>query len=340
MSSGSVDERLGWSETSVRVSDVADAVARLNGEHFKHDHPHAATRALNLIVAPTRGDAEREVVERLESLGTHHPSRTIVLREHAAERLDAEVTIDCQMSPRPGAVGVCHDRVALIADRQRLEHADSLVAPLLMSGLPTCVWLPEVNGGPAAAPLMTVADYVVLDSSAAEPAASLQHAAVAAGVTKVHDLAWGRLSWWRARIAAAFDPPAPRKLLARVDRLDVRYAGTRAASALLLAGWIVARAGWEIVALSDEGDARWAGSARGRNGSVAGLALEPDPAALGCGGVEGLTFRAGEEPLGLDRGPTSDLSRDVFAEALGPLDSYARGYGAALDALAGALPTA
>jgi len=175
-----VDERLGWSETSVHVSDVADAVARLNGEHFKHDHPHAATRALNLVVAPTRGNAEREVAERLESLGAHHPSRTIVLREHAAERLDAEVTVDCHVSPRPDAIGVCHDRVALITDRQRLEHADSLLAPLLMSGLPTCVWFPEGDGEPADGALMTVADYVVLDSSAGRPAAGLRRAGLAA----------------------------------------------------------------------------------------------------------------------------------------------------------------
>lgn len=340
MSPGFVDERVGWSETAVHAGDVAEAVMRLNQEHFRHDHPHASTRALNLIVGPTSGDAERAVAERLESLGGHHPSRTIVLREHKAERLDAEVAVDCRMSPGPAAVGVCHDRVVLMADRQRLEHADSLVAPLLVTGLPTCVWCPGHHSGPADAPLVALADYVVLDSSAGEPGAALARAGALAGDTRVHDLAWGRLSWWRARVAAAFDPPRARTLLAGVERLDVRHAGTQAAPALLLAGWIVARAGWELAMLSNEDGKRWAGGARARDGSAIDLTLAVDPGAAGCGGVEGLTFGAGGDALELDRGPASDRWRDVFAEALRPLDSYARGYGAALDALAAPLQRA
>src|SRR2546430_643029 len=76
----------------------------------------------------------------LAGLGAHSPSRTLVLRRHGADRLDAEAVIECELSDAAGRVGVCHDRVTLTADDARLEHAASLLAPLLLSDLPTVLW--------------------------------------------------------------------------------------------------------------------------------------------------------------------------------------------------------
>lgn len=338
MSADAAAERLSWQGSATSVGEAAAAVARLNGEHFRHEHRHAATRALNFIVAPEC--AEPEVAQRVASLSAQHPSRTIILREHQADRLDAEVAVDCNVPAEPGPLGVCHDRATLAANRPRLEHADSLVAPLLLLGLPTVVWLPGSKEGPADAPLLSISDYAVLDSAAAEPLAAIQHAARVGQKTAVHDLAWGRLSYWRARIAATFEPTPTLRLLSRTAGVGLRYEPSCVGPALLLAGWIAARAGWEIEALWEEHHGRWQGSVRDRRGAAVRLALDPDSDARACGGVEKVIFHAGDEVLELDRGAASDRFRDVFVEALRPLDSYARGYMAAIQAVAGALRAA
>ena len=51
----------------------------------------------------------------------------------------------------------------------------------------------------------------------------------------MHDLAWGRLEFWRAATAAAFAPLERRALLPRITHLDVRYNGDALAAGLLIA---------------------------------------------------------------------------------------------------------
>ena len=86
--------------------------------------------------------AARAVEDALAGLGAHSPSRTLVLRRHGSDRLDAELVIESEVPDAAGRVGVSHDRVTLTADDSRLEHAASLLAPLLLSDLPTVLWLP------------------------------------------------------------------------------------------------------------------------------------------------------------------------------------------------------
>ena len=62
-------------------------------------------------------------------------SRTLVLRRHGADRLDAELVIESELPEAAGRVGVSHDRVTLTADDSRLEHAGSLLAPLLFAAI-------------------------------------------------------------------------------------------------------------------------------------------------------------------------------------------------------------
>ncbi|HYV14496.1 MAG TPA: glucose-6-phosphate dehydrogenase assembly protein OpcA, partial [Conexibacter sp.] len=148
-----ISERTEWHGEDVELDEVAARLLQMNRDHARHAHGHAATRTLNLLVACS-GDVEATVLaRRLEGARVRHPSRTIVLREHAAARLDAHVSIDCDVGATPGAVGSCHDRVELAADAERLRHADSLVHALLIGGLPTVLWLPGAAASPAEASL-------------------------------------------------------------------------------------------------------------------------------------------------------------------------------------------
>jgi glucose-6-phosphate dehydrogenase assembly protein OpcA len=311
-----------WRGEGVHVEHVVEELHRLHRVHTRRGRGHALTRTLNLIVAPRSPAAEESVDAALRRLETHSPSRTLILRRHDADRLDAEAGIECELWDAAGRVGFCHDQVTLTGDDSRLGHAASLLAPLLLPDLPTVLWLPQPAAPPSDPLLLERAQQILVDST--RDVASVRSLASLTGSVRVHDLTWGRLEFWRAATAAAFDSPE-RLELPRVDRFEVRYEGDAIAPALLLAGWISARAGWRPERIDLDGGRARGSIARPDGGSVA-LSLEPDPDARGCGGVETLTLRAGSEVVELRRGAATNRLRDLFAEALPPLASFARGY--------------
>jgi hypothetical protein len=67
------------------------------------------------------------------------------------------------------------------------------------------------------------------------------------------------------------------------------------------------------------------------------LSLTRDSEARGCGGIEKLTFRSDAEEVSIGRGAATSRLRDLFAEALQPTPSFARGYAEALGAAAAML---
>ena len=327
-----VSDRARWTGEGVRGDQVAAELDRQHRELQGRGRAQALARTLNLIVAPTSARGARRVDDVLAELGSHSPSRTLVLRRHGADRLDAEVVIDCELPDAAGRVGICHDRVVLTVDEHRLEHAASLLAPLLLSDLPTVLWLPEPDSPIPDSDLLDRSQQLLVDSTAGD-GADLRTLHRLGGQARIHDLAWGRLEFWRAATSAAFDPPERRAVLPRIARLDVRYQGDALSAALLFAGWIVARAGWSPGRVeSDNGRAR--GKATRPDGGEVSISLTHDPQARGCGGVEGLSLKSDSDEVKIHRGAATSRLRDLFAEALRPIPSFARGYPEALEAAA------
>jgi glucose-6-phosphate dehydrogenase assembly protein OpcA len=309
------------------VEHVVSELDRLHRAHTRRGLGHALTRTLNLVVAPASPATDESVDAALDGLGTHSPSRTLVLRRHDVDRLDAEARIECELRNAAGRVGFCHDQVVLTGDDSRLGHSASLLAPLLMPDLPTVLWLPDLAAPLPDARLFERSQQILVDS--ARDGAPLRSLVSLVEGARVHDLTWGRLGFWRAATAAAFEPSERRELLPRITALEVRYEGGGLTPALLLAGWIAARAGWRPGTVELDGG-RASGSLVKPDGNAVALSLERDPDARGCGGVETLTLRAGSEEVGLGRGAATNRLRDLFAEALQPLASFARGYADAL----------
>jgi glucose-6-phosphate dehydrogenase assembly protein OpcA len=88
-----------------------------------------------------------------------------------------------------------------------VKHAESVVLPLLLPDSPVAIWWPsDPPADPAADPLGRLAQRRITDAAAATRAKGkaihLQCAAYAAGNT---DLAWTRITPWRALLAAALD---------------------------------------------------------------------------------------------------------------------------------------
>jgi glucose-6-phosphate dehydrogenase assembly protein OpcA len=289
----------------VGVGEVAAQLARLHVEHQRHGTRHASARTVNLIVTPCGGQFEDLVIGQLDRLGSHTPARTLVLREHSEDRLDAEVVLDCECPSEGGRVGVCHDRVVLEADAKRLKHADSLVARLVVPDLPCVLWLPD-PGEVRDPALLERASHVVLDTGA--DAAALDRAAGLVERTRVSDLAWIRLERWRAAIASAFEPPTERAALARLESVEIAHAAGAVAQARLLGAWIAARAGIDMiqVTLHERDEAK---------------------------GVSEVAFRLGDERLTVTAPPRTLDERWEFAAALVPASTHRRGYGEAIAAM-------
>jgi glucose-6-phosphate dehydrogenase assembly protein OpcA len=77
---------------------------------------------------------------------------------------------------------------------------------------------------------------------------------------RVSDLNWGRLTSWRTLLASFWDVPDYRPLLDEIDRVEVAYDPPDVApdevapKALLVAGWLASRLGWEVVGKRVRGD--------------------------------------------------------------------------------------
>jgi glucose-6-phosphate dehydrogenase assembly protein OpcA len=325
-------ERIRWVGRGIAVDDINAELDRLHGAAGGQGRVLALARTLNLIVVPCSDRREKGVERALDRLGSHTPSRTLVLREHGPKRVDASIVLECQSPTAAGHVGLCHDRVLLSMDAARLEHSESLLAPLLVRDLPTVLWLPEPMSEAPDPGLLKRAQYVLVDSGSGGISELRMQAEIAAGI-RVHDLAWGRLEYWRAAIAAAFDPPEHRRLLAGLSTVELRCEQRGLQAGLLLAGWIAARAGWHPGPLEQRDGHALVKATRSDGGEVV-IRLDEAPPDHGCGGVDGLAFKAESEEVAVTRSGATSSLRDMFAEALQPQPSFARGYAPAVTAAA------
>ncbi len=204
-----------------------------------------AGQALTLVIVAAEDQvstAERAATAAAEA----HPSRLLIVvrrQPDTTDRLDAEVSIGGRLGPAEAVVMRMYGRLAL--------HAESVVLPLLAPDAPVVTWW---HGPPpdeiAADPLGILAGRRVTDCALADdPIAALHQRAVdyARGDT---DLAWTRITPWRALLAGAFDA---------FDAFDGTVTSARitaeegSPSAALLRGWLSARLGVDAVSVDDRG---------------------------------------------------------------------------------------
>lgn len=162
----------------------------------------ALGRVLTLIIDATKGDAEAAIAAA-NNASREHPCRVIAVTagENTGDnRLDAEVRI--------GGDAGASEVLKLTLHGELAEHGAAVVTPLLLPDAPVVVWWPhEAPENPAATALGQIAQRRITDTSeSSDPCGKLRQlkANHAAGDT---DLAWTRLTPWRALLAAAFDLP-------------------------------------------------------------------------------------------------------------------------------------
>ena len=159
-------------------------------------------RVLTLVVAPDTEAILEEAIDAANTASREHPCRVIVVIP--GDRLATEARLDAQL--RVGRDAGANEVVVLRLSGPLAGHASSVVTPFLLPDTPVVTWWPDVAPAvPAADPLGKLAIRRITDATNGEdPLASIKSrlAGYTSGDT---DLAWSRVTYWRALLAAALD---------------------------------------------------------------------------------------------------------------------------------------
>jgi glucose-6-phosphate dehydrogenase assembly protein OpcA len=155
---------------------------------------------LTLVIVTDEGD-HYDALKEARLVSREHPSRIIgVIRRSArgAAKLDAEVSV---------GEGGSGESVLLRMTGELVNHAESVVLPLLLPDSPVVVWWPsKAPDDPAADPIGALAQRRITDTvknpRGKATALLAQCSNYAPGNT---DLSWTRLTHWRALLAAALE---------------------------------------------------------------------------------------------------------------------------------------
>ncbi|MER5807097.1 glucose-6-phosphate dehydrogenase assembly protein OpcA [Streptomyces sp. NPDC002033] len=199
------------------------------------------TPAIGMVLTLVIVTDEENAYDALKSANDashEHPSRIVVVvkrvsrspRSRRDARLDAEV--------RVGADAGSGETVVLRLHGELVDHAQSVVLPLLLPDAPVVVWWPE--GAPAdlaGDPLGALGQRRITDTYSSEhpiEALGSRAEAYAPGDT---DLSWTRITPWRSMLAAALDQQCLSVISATVEGEDENP------SCELLAMWLADRLG-------------------------------------------------------------------------------------------------
>ncbi|MCO1577566.1 glucose-6-phosphate dehydrogenase assembly protein OpcA [Crossiella sp. SN42] len=191
----------------------------------------ALGRVLTLVIVTDDGERTEEAIDAANDASREHPCRVIVLARgarKAAPRLDAQI--------RVGGDAGASEVIVLRLYGPLAEEGASCTIPLLLPDAPVVAWWPfAAPAVPSQDPIGKLAQRRITDAAAERNPIKALEQRRKAHVAGDTDLAWTRLTSWRAVLAAALDLPPYEKVTAAV----VTGAGD-SPSTELLAAWLAA----------------------------------------------------------------------------------------------------
>jgi glucose-6-phosphate dehydrogenase assembly protein OpcA len=194
----------------------------------------AQGRVLTFVVVTDDSTNTEEAIESAIEASRQHPCRVIVLvrgAKKAAARLDAQIRVG-------GDAGA--SEVIVLRGYGPLASAEAcagMTIPMLLPDAPVVVWWPgQAPAVPSQDPVGRLANRRITDVAAEKnPVRALDQrtASYAPGDT---DLAWTRLTLWRALLTAALDQPPYDDITGAVVDGEPESASTD-----LIAGWLRSR---------------------------------------------------------------------------------------------------
>jgi glucose-6-phosphate dehydrogenase assembly protein OpcA len=192
----------------------------------------ALGRVLTLVIVTDDSAQVEQSIEAANEASKEHPCRVLVVArglKRAGTRLDAQI--------RVGGDAGASEVLVLRLYGPLADHGDSVVIPLLLADCPVVAWWPGTAPTvPVQDPIGKLAQRRITDAAAvSQPIKALENrrTSYADGDT---DLAWTRITPWRALLAAALDLPPYED----VEAVTVTGAADNP-SADLLAAWLRSR---------------------------------------------------------------------------------------------------
>ena len=251
-----------WAGASVPLSAIAEELDRIGrgprqAEVAEGVPAVARAHVLNFVAYATDDARAREITELVAHLVVRHPSRTIIVIAMPGTTPGLDATISTHTRSSEGRQ-ILYEQVSIAVHGAASESLPSLILPLLLPDLPTYLWWPgdPPVGNPIWRRVVDETDRLILNS--AEFRAPLdtlaQFAIFYRSARRFHtfgDLNWTRLAQWRELIAQFFDNQGYRPFLDNIQEASIEYGGGpdgtpgNPCCALLLAGWLASRLGWE-----------------------------------------------------------------------------------------------
>ncbi|MEU1043421.1 glucose-6-phosphate dehydrogenase assembly protein OpcA [Streptomyces sp. NPDC005907] len=190
-------------------TDLTDTTASKINKALVQGRRAIGTPAVGMVltlVIVTDEENAYDALKAANDASREHPSRTLVVikrvsrspRDRTKSRLDAEV--------RLGVEAGTGETVVLRLYGEVVDHAQSVVLPLLLPDAPVVVWWPvNAPSDPANDPLGALAQRRVTDTYASEQPVRELAARADAYAPGDTDLSWTRITPWRSMLAAALD---------------------------------------------------------------------------------------------------------------------------------------
>ncbi|MCV7258232.1 glucose-6-phosphate dehydrogenase assembly protein OpcA [Mycobacterium shimoidei] len=190
-------------------------------------------RVLTLVIAPDSDAMLEESIEAANAASHEHPSRVIVVMNGDPDAADTR--LDAQL--RAGGDSGAGEVVVLRLSGPLSGHAASVVVPFLLPDIPVVAWWPDnAPAVPAQDQLGKLAIRRITDATnGADPLSAIKSRlpGYTPGDT---DLAWSRITYWRALLASAIDQPPHEPITSAL------VSGLKTEPALdVLAGWLASR---------------------------------------------------------------------------------------------------
>ncbi|HVW43090.1 MAG TPA: glucose-6-phosphate dehydrogenase assembly protein OpcA [Amycolatopsis sp.] len=189
----------------------------------------ALGRVLTLVIVDDDGEHLEEHIDAANEASREHPCRVIVVARGsrtAAARIDGQIRI--------GGDAGASEVVILRLYGPLAAQGQSAVVPLLLPDTPIVTWWPSTGPkDPAHDPIGELAQRRITDSAAERNpirALTTRRKSYVEGDT---DLAWTRLTNWRAQLVAALDLPPHEKITGATVTGEADSPSTE-----LLAGWL------------------------------------------------------------------------------------------------------
>ncbi|WP_040769019.1 glucose-6-phosphate dehydrogenase assembly protein OpcA [Tsukamurella sp. 1534] len=191
-------------------------------------------RVLTLIISAEEGEPTESAIEATNAASREHPCRVIVL---ARGSRGVEARLDAQI--RVGGDAGASEVVVLRLFGEMADHGASVVVPFLLPDTPVVAWWPGAAPAvPADDKVGRLASRRITDSMEAPDAVAALEQRRTGYTPGDSDLAWSRITPWRALLTSALDQPPYDEVTGAEVTGPAERPGVD-----LLAGWLHAQLG-------------------------------------------------------------------------------------------------